>query len=112
MKKISQEALAFELNLNQSQYSRRESGEIAFSSDEIVKLAQIFSLKISEIFGEEAISFNTLSFSKDKTSGQTNDFTHVKDKLFEQFEMRIKEKEYIIELLQGKIMELERKNNQ
>lgn len=87
-KKVSQNYLAHELNMSQSQYSRREKGEIQFIPEEIVKLSKLLETSISELFGEKIIETQRI---KDNLS--------VAEKLIEQYEMRIKEKEEMIVVL-------------
>lgn len=98
-KKISQESIAFELSLNQSQYSRRECGEIPFTADEVEKLSSILDVKISELYGEETIIFN----KHNQKGGTLGQYITVPDKLIEQYEERLKEKETIIQLLREQI---------
>lgn len=57
-KKLSQSYLAHELGLEQSQYSRREKGEIQFVPDEIVKLSKLLETTISNLFDEQANIFS------------------------------------------------------
>lgn len=97
LKKMSQESVAFDLNLNQSQYSRRESGEIPFSADEIGKLAPILGVKVSELYGEETMVFNNHN-QKGGAFGIA-----ISDKIIELYEERLKEKDAIIALLKERI---------
>lgn len=90
-KKISQSYLASELNLDQSQYSRREKGEIQFIPEEIVKLSKLLETSISELFGEKIIESQSIK--------EINENLSVAEKLIEQYEMRIKEKEEMIVVL-------------
>ncbi|HJS00975.1 MAG TPA: helix-turn-helix transcriptional regulator [Flavobacterium sp.] len=90
-KKLSQSYLAYELNLDQSQYSRREKGEIQFVSDEIVKLSKLLETSISELFGEEVIESQKIKKIEENLS--------IAEKLIEQYELRIKEKEEMIVVL-------------
>lgn len=46
---LSQENIAYELGLSQSQYSRRENGVIDFSVAELLKLCKIFNVNYEEI---------------------------------------------------------------
>lgn len=103
-KKISQEAVSYNLDLSQSQYSRRESGEIPFTADEVEMLSSILDVKISELYGEETIIFN----NHNQKGGNFGQHITVHDKLIEQFEERIKEKEKIIQLLEDKINYIEK----
>lgn len=102
LKKMSQESVAFDLNLNQSQYSRRESGEIPFSADEIGKLAPILGVKVSELYGEETTVFNNHN-QKGGTFGKFEHYIAVSDKIIELYEERLKEKDTIIALLKERI---------
>ena len=94
-RKLSQESLAHELNLDQSQYSRREKGDIQFVPDEIKKLSKLLDTTISNLFGEEPIIFN----NKDQKGGNFGQYIISSEKLIEQYELRIKEKDEIIALL-------------
>lgn len=93
-KKLSQNYLAYELNLSQSQYSRREKGEIHFVPEEIVKVSKLLGITISELFGEEIAG---LKFAEDIENGSAS------LKLMEQYELRIKEKDEMISLLKNLI---------
>lgn len=86
-KKLSQEDLAHELGLDQSQYSRREKGEIPFVPNEIVKISKVLKTSVAFLFGEE--------------TGNQN--VSIDEKLIQQYELRIKEKEEMIALLKSKI---------
>lgn len=90
-KKISQIYLAHELGLNQSQYSRREKGEIQFNSDEIIKLSNLLETSISSLFDEQQ---NIISYEWDY-----NNINSISAKLIEQYEHRLKEKDEMIKLL-------------
>lgn len=94
-KKLPQDFIAHELGLSQSQYSRRESGEIKFDADEILQLSKTLDTKISELYGEETNVFKN-SNQKGGTFGQ---FVTIPDKLIEQYEKRLQEKDEMIELL-------------
>lgn len=94
-KKLSQDAVAHELGLCQSQYSRRENGEIKFDADEILQLSKALNTTISELYGEEANVFNN-SNQKDGTFEQ---FVTIPEKLIEQYEKRLQEKDEMIALL-------------
>jgi len=88
-KKLSQSFIAFELGLDQSQYSRREKGEIDFTSKEILVLSEKLDTPVSKLFGEDATVFNNI----DQKGGNFGQYITVSEKLIEQYEERIKEKE-------------------
>lgn len=97
-KKLSQDSVAHELGLSQSQYSRRESGEIKFDADEIFGLSKALNTKVSELYGEETnvFSINT------QNGGAFGQFVTIPDKLIEQYEKRLQEKDEMIALLKNK----------
>jgi transcriptional regulator with XRE-family HTH domain len=76
------------LGLNQSQYSRREKGEIPFIPNEIQKLSVLLETSISDLFGEKIASSDTVL---------------IHEKLIAQYELRIKEKDQLIEILKSQI---------
>jgi transcriptional regulator with XRE-family HTH domain len=98
-KKLSQGFLAHELGLDQSQYSRREKGEIQFVPDEIVKLSKLLETTISNLFGEETNVFSVHT----QNGGNFGQYVTTNEKLIEQYELRIKEKDEMIALLRLQI---------
>lgn len=92
-KKLSQVYLAYELGIDQSQYCRREKGEIQFVPNEIVKLSKVLEISISNLFNE--------IIEEKRTSMDKN--ISIPEKLIEQYELRIKEKEEMIQLLINQI---------
>lgn len=78
--------------MDQSQYSRRENGEIEFSPTEITKISVILETTIASLFGEETNLFN----NNDQRGGNFGQYVYMPEKLIEQYELRIKEKEDII----------------
>ncbi len=98
-KKISQEVIAYELGLDQSQYSRREKGEIKFVVDEIELISKILDTKISQLYGEETLIFN----NHDQKGGNFGQYISVPEKLIEQYEIRLLEKEKLIDFLKEQI---------
>ena len=99
-KKLSQEAVAFELGLSQSQYSKREHGQIPFSAAEMKKLSKILDSEISELYGINANSYDE----------HTIQHINILNKLIDQYEKRIEEKDNIIAILQEQISNLKRKD--
>jgi transcriptional regulator with XRE-family HTH domain len=105
VKKISQESIAHELGLNQSQYSRRENGAIKFNSEEISLLSKILDVNPAELFGDQSIIFN----NKDQSGGNFAQYINLPEELINQYELRLKEKDEIIQLLKDKINLIESK---
>ncbi|SHL84836.1 helix-turn-helix domain-containing protein [Flavobacterium chilense] len=95
-KKLSQNYIANELGLDQSQYSRREKGEVQFIPEEIVKLAQLLDTSVSTLFCEQE-KFQPTEVNTTKNIGL------ISDKLIEQYEFRLREKDEIIHNLREKL---------
>ncbi|WP_167510773.1 helix-turn-helix domain-containing protein [Chryseobacterium sediminis] len=104
IKEISQDAIAFELDLHQSQYSRREKGDIPFSVNEIEKIAAFLGVRVSELYGEELFQN---SLESDKMASGSHGI--ISCKLLEQFEILMKEKEAVIAMLKERIEALKKK---
>ncbi len=98
-KKLSQDFIAHELGLSQSQYSRRESGEIKFDADEILQLSKTLDTKVSELYGEETNVFNINT----QNGGAFGQYVTIPDKLIELYEKRLQEKDEMIEILKKQI---------
>ena len=98
-KKLSQSYLAHELNLDQSQYSRRENGEIDFTPKELIVLSKKLETPISKLFGEETNVFNNI----DQKGGNFGQYVTASEKLIEQFELRLLDKDEVIEQLKRTI---------
>lgn len=101
-KKLSQEFVSTILNIEQSQFSRRESGQIPFSINELEKLSELFDVEISEFFKEKTVIFT----SNNQSGGNFGQYVSVPDRLIEQYEMRIKEKDEMIDMLREQIQQL------
>ncbi len=56
IKGYSQENMAMDLGLSQSQYSRRESGKIQFTIAEIMKIAVLLDIDLDVLLGKEQSS--------------------------------------------------------
>lgn len=98
-KHFSQEAMAYALGLTQSQYSRRESGEIKFSAEDIPILAKELETSVARIYGEEKTSFSIHT----QNGGYFGQYVTVPEKLIEQYEARIREKDETIAFLRKQI---------
>lgn len=98
-RKLSQEFIANELGLSQSQYSRRESGETKFIAEELIQLSKALETKIADLYGEESAVFN----NNNQKGGAFGQYVTVSDKLIEQFELRIREKDEIIKSLNHRL---------
>ncbi len=97
-KHFSQDAIAHALGLKQSQYSCRENGEIKFAAEEIPVLAKELGCTTAKIYGEETNSFSVHT----QNGGNFGQYVSVPEKLIEQYESRLKEKEEVIAFLRSK----------
>lgn len=98
----SQEKLAYQLGIEQSQYSRRESGQVKFSIDEVVAISKILNLDISELVSDQTVVFN----SSNQSGGSFGQYINIPESLIIQYEQRLKEKDEMISLLKNMIENL------
>jgi transcriptional regulator with XRE-family HTH domain len=98
-KRLSQESIAYQLGLNQSQYSRRENGAIKFNSDEISQLCEVLEVSPLELFNSESIIFN----NNNQQGGNFGQYVALPEELQKQYELRIKEKDEMINVLKEEI---------
>ena len=105
IKRLSQESVAFELGLNQSQYSRRENGSIKFDADEISHLSKILDVSATELFGDEAVIFNNTN----QSSGNFGQYIQLPEEIIRQYEKRLMEKDEMIQFLKERVLFLENK---
>ena len=101
-KGFSQDSVAYALGMQQSQYSRRENGRAKFSADEIFKISKVLEIEISELFDDKTIIFN----SNNQSGGNFGQYINQSEKLIEQYESRLKEKDEQINLLKSVIDKL------
>lgn len=97
-KKLSQEFVGFQLGLNQSQYSRRESGTIKFNTDELEKISKVLEVDISELMGESTV-FN----NNNQVGGTFAQTIYTSEDVTKQYASIINEKDKTIELLKEQI---------
>lgn len=103
-KKLSQEYVSTLLNIEQSQFSRRESGQIPFSINELEKLSELFDVDVTHFFKNDTVVFT----SNNQSGGSFGQYLSIPDRLIEQYELRIKEKDDLIQLLQEQIEKRDR----
>lgn len=95
----SQEKLAYQLGIEQSQYSRRESGQVKFSADEVLAISKILNIEISELMGDNTVVFNLST----QNGGNFGQYVSIPEVLITQYEQRLKEKDETINLLKSVI---------
>jgi transcriptional regulator with XRE-family HTH domain len=72
----SQEDMAYEMKISQSQYSRRENGQVAITPEEWEEIAKILQTPLEEIFQqEESMVFNCDNQSVGIVNGTNNIYT-------------------------------------
>jgi len=116
---FSQEYIAYELGLSQSQYSRRENGMIQFTLPEIVKLSLIFKVDYNNIIQDD-VSTDFLENKKAKRIKK--EMTHIENNnryvvmtdfivktidLIVQSEKDNDKKQFLIENLKSRIKDIE-----
>jgi transcriptional regulator with XRE-family HTH domain len=104
-KGLSQEAIAYRLGIEQSQYSRRENGQVKFSIEEIVDISKMLEVEISELVTDQTFVFN----ASNQSGGNFGQYITIPEMLISQYELRIKEKDEMIQLLKHTIETM--KNN-
>ncbi len=103
--KYSQEVMAYLLGIDQSQYSRREVGEAKFTIDEVIKLTEVFGVEIGELVGTRTAVNNSVN----QNDGILTPHNNTSDRLIEQYEKLLKEKDELIAQLKTQIKSLEKK---
>jgi transcriptional regulator with XRE-family HTH domain len=98
-KRLSQDNVAFELGLNQSQYSRRETGNIHFTADELNKLSKLLEVSMDDLFSDDSVVFN----NNNQRGGYFGQNIEIPTQLVEQYELRLKEKDQLISSLKENI---------
>jgi len=107
-KKISQQEVAHYLNISQKTYSNMEANKSIPSLVQLSKLGEFLEFDMLELLKEQGVTFNQ-SNNEFKDNSGSYIVNNLPEKLIEQYESRIKEKEDIILLLQEKINHLEKK---
>ena len=103
-KGYSQESLAYRLGIEQSQYSRRENGQVKFSADEVLEISKMLDIEISELFSDQTVVFN----SSNQSGGSFGQYINIPEVLITQYEQRLKEKDEMISLLKNVIENLKK----
>lgn len=97
----SQEYISDLLGLEQSQYSRRETGQVDFRAQEIARLAEVLGIDIAELFNDSTTIFT----SNNQSGGNFGQYVYLPDKLIEQYEARLREKDELITELRRQLKE-------
>ena len=105
-KNISQETMAQELDLTQSNYGRLEKDDKRLTVPKLQKISEVLKVSISYLFNEQS---SKVIHQHDNENPSAYNVEHlyqnnkeITDKLMEQYEFRLKEKDDLIELLKNK----------
>lgn len=102
-KGITQEAMSMDLELTQSNYGRLEKDDQRLNVPKLQKIAEVLNVSVSFLFGEKTAKVinqnnneNPNAYNVENLYQDNKIFT---EKLIEQYELRLKEKDEIIMLL-------------
>jgi transcriptional regulator with XRE-family HTH domain len=111
LNELSQENIAYELGLSQSQYSRRENGVIEFSVSEILKLSKLFNVSYEEIIVDFSVKEHLQKTKLDLSN--KNEITDRQDSIIDfiikaldivvKTDLEIQEKDDIINSLKSRL---------
>ena len=104
---LSQEEVAESLHVSQSTYARIESGASNSWAGYILPLCEFFGIQPEELLKADHIVINNNNTSCEN-SGNAYVFNQLSDKLIEQYEKRLAEKDIFIAYLQREIEELKK----
>jgi len=100
-KKWSQEKMATMVGMSQSQYQRRESGEISISDDEWARIAKQLGREVEEIKEDDnVVSIYNYGDQSGNYSANSNYFYNIPEYI-------MKNQQDYIEMLKAKIINLE-----
>ena len=103
-KGLSQEQVSDYLNVSQSAYARIENGESHSWSTHIDKICEVFEIKPEELFKEDNPIQNNENQKGGVAINQNLGVVNISEKLIEQYELRLKEKDEIIKELKAKFI--------
>lgn len=99
----SQEETSFKLNISQATYARMEKGETTSWAAHLEKLSEVFNISPDELVKKEATFINHLEHNKGQVyNADTINF--LSEKIVEQYEKRIIEKDELILELRKQIL--------
>ena len=100
---FTQEKMADLLSIPQASYSNLENNKGRIDLKTIQKIAEIYEMDVIDLLKEEGLSFNQKNKKGDNNGLVINQLS---DKLIEQYEIRLKEKDEVIADLKQLIKEL------
>ena len=101
-KGFTQEEIAEHLHISPSAYARMERGESNSWASHLERLCSLFDISASELFNTDTLILNQKNV---KSNNNNNGYTinHLSEKLIDQYEARIAEKDDIIEELKERL---------
>jgi|SRR5690606_7990402 len=99
---LSQEQIADKLHISQSAYARIEMGESHSWANHIQQICETFEITPEELVSNESIVINTNQQGGNSTNAII--INQLSEKLIEQYEERIKEKDEIISKLRKRLL--------
>lgn len=101
-KGFTQEQVAEHLHISQSAYARIENGESNSWANHLEAISHLFDIQPDELLRQETISVGSI----ENNSGalyNIGDINQLSEKLIEQYEARLKEKDELIASLKAKL---------
>jgi transcriptional regulator with XRE-family HTH domain len=95
-KGLSQEEVSEVLNISQSAYARIEKGESSSWAAHLDKIAEFYGVTPEELIKENRVIINN---NQQGGVGYAETINQLSEKLIEQYELRLKEKDELIALL-------------
>ncbi|HLV23746.1 MAG TPA: helix-turn-helix transcriptional regulator [Moheibacter sp.] len=100
-KKFSQQEIANLIEISQKTLSNIESDKSNPTIEQLSRLSEIYELDILELLSNQGITFNKHN-QEEENNGIIQNY-HLPEKLIEQYEKRIEEKDELIKLLKETI---------
>jgi len=100
-KRFSQQEIATLLDISQKTLSNIESDKSNPTIEQLSRLSEIYELDILELLSNQGITFNQHN-QEGENNGIIQNY-HLPEKLIEQYEKRIEEKDELIKLLKEEI---------
>jgi transcriptional regulator with XRE-family HTH domain len=111
---ISQEKMALELNLTQSNYGRLEKDDKRLTVPKLQKISEVLKVSVSFLFNEQVSKVIHQHDNENPSAYNVENLyqnnKEISDKLIEQYEFRLKEKDELIAIFKTQIKALKEKN--
>ncbi|MBP6410621.1 MAG: helix-turn-helix transcriptional regulator [Pseudarcicella sp.] len=106
LKGYSQEFMAHEMNISQSSYAKLENENTKITVERLHKIAELLEIEISALLDSNKKNVFNL-YNNQTAMGLVEQYINTEtketyEKLIDQYEMRLKEKDQLIQMLMGK----------